>query len=914
MSDKKSLLLKQQRQSQAMINFPGVQELPPTTPPVPTEPIYKPILRFIQYASKRALALSITVVLGLYIALLAANLGGKIDEVAKAEIIFAAQMIVSQDPQYRDLTAAERTRIARERADQMEEARGLNRSIFLRTAEWLPKGLTLQLGQSQFLRTITYRPPGEQRIVKNLILERIPNTLLLLGVTNLTFFLSSVWVGLRLSRSYRSWLDNFFVILSPLSAAPSWFYGLFLVAIFAGMLFWLPFGGMLPPIPPDTRWEYALEVGRHMILPFAAVFLSVFFYSVYLWRSFFLIYAGEDYVDMAQAKGLPQNLIDRRYILRPTLPTILTNLAFMLIAIWGGSIILERLFQWPGLGDLFYIAIAGPTPTTVRQDPPVIVGLIVIYAYFLAITIFILDLAYALLDPRVRIGGGDTQNKTDAAVAPSQNRFRFRPFNRTAVPGRPPLRERAPAAAGQWLLGIGGWFKELPQWTVQMSGQAKNVLWQISRYPSAMIGLGIIAILLGSIVYTVNAIPYQDAVRLWRASEADWQDVPRNARPVWFNYFSKTKQPETVVLDSRYDNVERTVEQLGNVTAMTLNYTFDFPYDGFPQEPILYFYPQFEEKALHVTMNWLTPDGREIRLGQLSPRSGQRYRFSEDSRLMRRINRLDPQVGLFINPNNEELIPLKGEYQLQIEAILFEDEANFDAKFILHGQVYGWAGTDNRRRDLSIALLWGTPIALSFGLLAAFSSTFLTMVIAAAGAWRGGWVDGLIQRITEVNLIIPMFPILAMFTAFFTLRIWEVLGIAILLSIFGSSIKTYRALFLQVKESPYVEAAQAYGAGHGRIILYYLTPRVLPVLIPQIMILVPTYVFLEAGLAFLGLSDLYLPTWGKVINEAHVNSALLTGQFYWILQPAFLLMLTAFAFAMLGFSLDRIFNPRLRDV
>jgi peptide/nickel transport system permease protein len=146
------------------------------------------------------------------------------------------------------------------------------------------------------------------------------------------------------------------------------------------------------------------------------------------------------------------------------------------------------------------------------------------------------------------------------------------------------------------------------------------------------------------------------------------------------------------------------------------------------------------------------------------------------------------------------------------------------------------------------------------------------------------------------------------------LRIWEVLGIAILLSIFGSAVKTYRALFLQVKESPYIEAAQAYGTGHLRIILYYLTPRVLPVLIPQIMILVPTYVFLEAGLAFLGLSDLYLPTWGKVINEAHIHSALLQGQFYWILQPAFLLMLTAFGFAMLGFSLDRIFNPRLRDV
>jgi peptide/nickel transport system permease protein len=78
--------------------------------------------------------------------------------------------------------------------------------------------------------------------------------------------------------------------------------------------------------------------------------------------------------------------------------------------------------------------------------------------------------------------------------------------------------------------------------------------------------------------------------------------------------------------------------------------------------------------------------------------------------------------------------------------------------------------------------------------------------------------------------------------------------------------------------------------------------------------LVPTYVFLEAALAFFGVSDVHLPTWGKVINDAHTNSALVAGHDYWILQPTFLLFLTAFAFAMLGFTLDRIFNPRLRDV
>jgi peptide/nickel transport system permease protein len=81
-----------------------------------------------------------------------------------------------------------------------------------------------------------------------------------------------------------------------------------------------------------------------------------------------------------------------------------------------------------------------------------------------------------------------------------------------------------------------------------------------------------------------------------------------------------------------------------------------------------------------------------------------------------------------------------------------------------------------------------------------------------------------------------------------------------------------------------------------------------------LVVLVPTFVFLEASLAVLGLGDPTLPTWGKVINEARTNGALYQGLYYWMLQPAVLLMLTGLAFALVGFSLDRIFNPRLRGL
>jgi len=213
-----------------------------------------------------------------------------------------------------------------------------------------------------------------------------------------------------------------------------------------------------------------------------------------------------------------------------------------------------------------------------------------------------------------------------------------------------------------------------------------------------------------------------------------------------------------------------------------------------------------------------------------------------------------------------------------------------------------------------VALLWGTPIALAFGLLAAVGTSLTTMIIAGVGTWFGGWVDGLIQRITEVNLILPTLPILIMVGTFYSRSLWLMLGVLILLSIFGGGIKTYRAIFLQVKESPYIEAAQAYGASDARVIFRYLIPRIIPMLLPNLITLVPGFVFTEAALALLGLGDPILPTWGKVINDARFNGALYQGNYYWMLEPSVLLMITGLAFSLLGFSLDRIFNPRLRGM
>lgn len=442
-----------------------------------------------------------------------------------------------------------------------------------------------------------------------------------------------------------------------------------------------------------------------------------------------------------------------------------------------------------------------------------------------------------------------------------------------------------------------------------------RMLREITRYRSAVAGLAIILALVGFSVYTLITIPYDEAIRLWRGGPGVWDENPKNAQPTWTNLFRKDKLPATIVMSSQDGSAAKSSEVISEgMIEKSMSFSFDYPYQGFPREITVFFEAQYNEKLPMVSLTWLTPDGREIRVADFSIRESDEYRVSQDEKLTRRLDGQPPQEGLFVDPSAEKAVAVEGTYTLQVGGLVFEEGADLDAKLVIYGQVHGLAGTDHRRRDLMLALQYGTPIALAFGLLAAVGTTVTTMAIAGIGAWFGGWVDMVIQRVTEVNLILPFLPILIMIGTFYSRSIWLIVGVIILLSIFGTAIKTYRAVFLQVKESPYIEAARAYGASDLRIIFRYLIPRIIPMLIPRLVTMVPGYVFLEAALAFLGLGDPVLPTWGKVINDAYGNGALFVGQYYWVLEPAALLTLTGLAFSLLGFALDRVFNPRLRGL
>ncbi len=350
------------------------------------------VVRVGKYMLVRLVTMAVTVVIGLYLTILIANMGGYVDQIRRGEIRENTQIQVMNDPSLKSLTGEQRGALIEERIALEEKRLGLDQPFALRSFSFLKSAVVLDLGFAQYLNSDT----GSKQ-VKLIILERLPSTLLLFGTTNFLLFFGTLFAALYLSRRYGSFLDKLVVGASPMSAAPAWFYGIFLILIFSAGLKIFPFGGMVDAPPPDNTIDYTLSLLKHMILPTLALALNSVAYSVYAERTFFLIYSSEDYVEMAKAKGLTARDVERRYIMRPTLPTIITNFAFLLISVWTGAPIFEGVFNWPGLGRTTVIAVG-------LYDTPVIVGTTVIFSYMLAVTVFLLDFVYALVDPRVKIG------------------------------------------------------------------------------------------------------------------------------------------------------------------------------------------------------------------------------------------------------------------------------------------------------------------------------------------------------------------------------------------------------------------------------------------------------------------------------------------------------------------------------
>jgi len=202
--------------------------------------------RVSRFMGIRIVLLLFTVVVGVYLTILIANMGGYVDEIMRNEIKERVNMQVAAMTANQPISPEIKKQMAAEMI-ALEEARlGLDTPFVIRSFRYLGNALQLKLGSAT--RMVS---DSGSRTVRLIILERLPATLLLMGSSQLFLFFFSVFIALKLSRSYGSIWDKIVITLSPSSSVPPWFYGIFLILLFAAMWKILPFGGMISAPPPE---------------------------------------------------------------------------------------------------------------------------------------------------------------------------------------------------------------------------------------------------------------------------------------------------------------------------------------------------------------------------------------------------------------------------------------------------------------------------------------------------------------------------------------------------------------------------------------------------------------------------------------------------------------------------------------
>lgn len=829
-----------------------------------------------------------------------------------------------EHPELDDLPEAEREAIMQRYHAELVEESGLNLPFLPRHLKWTWKALTFNWGK---LATVNVAPIAilttktSSYTLNSVVFQHLPYSVLLVTTSFLLIFLLGIPLALVSARNYGKWFDRLLALLTPLSSIPSWVMGIILILIFAIELNLLPMGGMLDVKPPVTKIGYVPIVLKHMILPVAAILITTLFQLAYSWRTFFISFAEEDYVDLGKAQGLPMRTLERKYILRPSLAYVITSFTLLFVSYWQVSMALEVIFNWQGIGWL-YIKYGLPNfwgESMYKGELLIALAMVVIMAYLLGIIVFLLDLVYLWVDPRIRFGLSDTYIRTRR---PRRSLADWLQRDKRSKSARFALTREERTQRRKW----GRQKSHVNVGLANTRQQVKRFVYEVKRYPSAVFGLSVILLLLVGSIYAVFALPYETIGEEWGRSVFTGQpERPKLAKPGWINWFRSKDYLSTVKLSTATLQDGKTVTTVSeDVSQITYRLSFDYDYQDFPSEVMLYLEGFYTKTKPFVNVEWITPDNRSISLKGMS--AGVRLPINFETQLP--VNRLLAGndnwkdwfvVGtnyptpayrlLFADPFGAKATLLPGTYQLIITATTFEKNSDVQADLYLFGQVYGMAGTDYYRRDLMVPLLWGMPFALIIGLLGSISTALISMLAAAAGAWYGGWVDNLVQRISEINLVLPVLAISVLAYAFLGAPIWSVIGVIILSTAFGAPTRNFRAAFLQIRSSPYIEAAEAYGASDFRIVSKYMMPRILTSLIPQIILLIPSFVFLEATLGLFNISSDY-PTWGKVIYQALTKGAWF-GSRYWVVQPLVLLMLTGLGFAMFGFALERILNPKL---
>ena len=316
--------------------------------------------------------------------------GGTIAQIKKAMIYESVKRTVMSNPQLVQKLGPKINEVIKKLAEQQIKAQGLDKPWYANLPNYLMSVVTLDL-RSQVLTS-----NSGSRLVRDIIMERLPNTVLLFTTATIITAIVGIALGLVAARKRGSFIDKFVTFAALISASfPMWWIGMLSIEIFSYQLKLFPSGGMLSVPPPKQPLALALDFLRHLALPLLTIVAVSFGGWAYVTRSILVGATKEDYVLAAKARGLAERVILIRHILRPSLPPILTMVALSIIASLSGAIITEIVFNWPGMGLLYWQAIE-------TLDVPVILGLTYMFTLIFVVTMLILDVLYIILEPRLR--------------------------------------------------------------------------------------------------------------------------------------------------------------------------------------------------------------------------------------------------------------------------------------------------------------------------------------------------------------------------------------------------------------------------------------------------------------------------------------------------------------------------------
>jgi peptide/nickel transport system permease protein len=462
----------------------------------------------------------------------------------------------------------------------------------------------------------------------------------------------------------------------------------------------------------------------------------------------------------------------------------------------------------------------------------------------------------------------------------------------------------------------------------ESAGNFSLLLRRILHTKAALVGFSIIGILAAMTIYALVAVPLESFSQ-WN-DPGFWIDYPKSAAPSWINLMlPEGNLPNHMILgpsDAKTQN-----SSLGGIPTNSFLYDIDFRYNSYPTDFIIDYCLKYGEIPPVIQVDVTRPDGESFMIyNSPLPSSTLSDNLSNLTEYCSRIFSTDESIrdnlqaytGLFdyspdlsspqkmIFSQLDKDAVLRGKYLFNVTYYLFDPEDKVEnTKVILGGRVYGLMGTDDLRRDLSIGIFWGAPVALFVGLTAAISSVTIGMLYGLLAGYKGGRYDEALMRINDLVISLPTFVFLVILSITIGSSIFL---ITLFLVIFGWSgiARVARSLALQIKNLQYVEASKLMGETDIKIILRHILPQLLPLTFASIALAVPAAILAEATLSFIGLGDPSIPTWGSILHDANTASAAARGLWWWILPPGIMIAAAGISFALIGSAIESVTNPR----